>query len=278
MFNSVLDPSSLGIVVLSILGIALGLFLLLKRPAAKGRAPSFFTRAVLRVRAAVGSARWQGAVLLIGSPLALCWWAGQSMPLPDDIPQTGIVPLLETAMQKELQVRASTDRGRIVQLYRFAEYAEPAAAAALRESEPMALRHWEPYFRLIRRNEADPHANCHGWTFAGGRHWIKSESVQAILDDNGYQLVDTPRADDLVVYHNAGDTITHSGVVRVSGPDGLVLIESKWSWQGTFLHAPEDQPYGSLYTYYRSERVGHCLRGLDGETPDRGGKARLFAE
>src|SRR5207253_1844379 len=172
MFDSVLDRSTLGIVILSILGTALGLFLLLKRPAAKGRAPSFFMRA-----------------------------------------------------------------------YGFAEEAARATAAALHESEPMALRHWEPTFRLIRRREADPHANCHGWTFAGGRYWIRSESVQAILDDNGYQPVDTPRRGDLIIYRNAGDTITHSGVVRVSNAEGLVLIESKWSWQGTFLHAPEDQPY-----------------------------------
>ncbi len=29
------------------------------------------------------------------------------------------------------------------------------------------------------------HSNCHGWVFAGGKHIVRGESVDKILEDNG---------------------------------------------------------------------------------------------
>jgi hypothetical protein len=40
-------------------------------------------------------------------------------------------------------------------------------------------------------------------------------------------------------------------------------VESKWGWLGRYLHPPAAQRYGTLWTFHRSDRTGHRLRGLE---------------
>ena len=40
--------------------------------------------------------------------------------------------------------------------------------------------------QLIVAGRGDALSNCHGWVFTGGRYWIPIESVDTILNDNGY--------------------------------------------------------------------------------------------
>jgi hypothetical protein len=76
--------------------------------------------------------------------------------------------------------------------------------------------------------------------------------------------VEEPKEGDLIVYYEDANltSILHSGVVRATGRDGFVLIESKWGVAGRFLHAPEAQPYSQHFAYVRSSREGHLLSGL----------------
>ena len=73
----------------------------------------------------------------------------------------------------------------------------------------------------------------------------------------------------VAIYRDAAGTISHSGLVRSAPRGGPVLIESKWGRLGRYVHQPADIPLlYSEYTYYRSKRVGHVLRGL----PERGSR------
>jgi hypothetical protein len=83
--------------------------------------------------------------------------------------------------------------------------------------------------------------------------------VNAILQDNGYSLVAQPQVGDLAIYRSLADEVTHTGLVRMVGGDGSVLVESKWGPLGIYLHPVAAQPYGERHTYYRSSREGHLL-------------------
>jgi hypothetical protein len=156
---------------------------------------------------------------------------------------------------------ATTDAGRPIQVL-----------ALTKEQDAAALHTFDQRFiadsifkqRLFRVAGPDARTNCFGWVFTGGRFWIrKSEDVEAILRDNGYQVVSVPQIGDLTVYRSPEGRVSHVGIVRVADDDGLVLVESKWSWLGLYLHRPQDQCYGMDCSYYRSARGSHILRGLD---------------
>src|SRR5205807_1160464 len=124
-------------------------------------------------------------------------------------------------------------------LFRVARSARPAAASAqLRRPAVQwgALLALAPALALAVafRVAAPPDAtsNCHGWVFTGGRYWVKGGAVEDILRDNGYRTVEDPRPGDLVVYRDDQGAVSHTGVVSSVGADGLVLVESKWSWLG----------------------------------------------
>ena len=112
---------------------------------------------------------------------------------------------------------------------------------------------------VILQAPADFHSNCHGWVFSDGKFVVLGIDVEIILQDNGYEQVDEPREDDLIVYRNQFGFIIHTGVVRLVGHDGLVLVESKWGGLGRYLHRPETQVYAQDFSYYRSSRDGHML-------------------
>jgi len=116
---------------------------------------------------------------------------------------------------------------------------------------------------VIRCAPATDFTNCHGWVFTGGQYWVGGESVQQILDDNGYKPTTTPKAGDIVVYRNHVG-VSHTGLVRYTGGDGTPpMVESKWAWMSAFLHPVDKSVYGTDYTFYRSPRNGHVLAGLD---------------
>jgi hypothetical protein len=151
--------------------------------------------------------------------------------------------------------RVVTDAGRPLLLYRPAR---ESTADELKAAEARAFATWGLAEHAIRTAPAGQDCNCHGWVFAGGSAWVRSEDVPTILHDNGYQHVSDPRPGDLIVYRQAGEVV-HSGVVLTLGPDGRVLVESKFGRVGRFIHEPETAHYGG-YDFYRSERPGHRLR------------------
>jgi hypothetical protein len=112
---------------------------------------------------------------------------------------------------------------------------------------------------LIHRGEADSSSNCHGWVFTGGRFLLRGVGVERILQGNGYSVVSTPSAGDIVIYRNESGNILHTGLVQGVLNEGTVIIESKWGTDQRFLHLPEDQPYSTSFAYYRSDRTGHLI-------------------
>jgi len=150
-----------------------------------------------------------------------------------------------------------TDGGRSIPLFSISS---TQAISDARESEH--LKRFQTANKAIQTSTADPTTNCHGWVFTGGRHWLRSQYVEAILEDNGYTETSEPEPGDVVVFRNSNGEVTHSGIVRGS-VDGLILIESKWGRLGRFIHTPEVHPYaGDEPTYYSSERPSHVLTGL----------------
>lgn len=114
--------------------------------------------------------------------------------------------------------------------------------------------------RAMLRAAPSVQTNCCGWVFSGGRYIVRCEDVQAILDENGYQKVDKPQLGDVVVYRNSEGLIMHVGIVNGSMAGDLVLVESKWGADGTYVHLADEQPYSRDITYWHSERHGHVLR------------------
>lgn len=201
-------------------------------------------------------------LLLLGGPVLGWCWAEQL--------ETWACWELEDACATSLQRpltplvphgQASTDRGRPVVLFTTAN--RPASAYATRLWEETALKTRSLSLQVIKTAGADSCANCHGWVFAGGDFVIQNEQVHSILEDNGYLPVSIPQAGDLIIYRTETGQIIHSGIVRLSSHDPLMLVESKWGMFGRYVHHPDNQPYGTNYTFYRSQRRGHTLHGLD---------------
>ena len=113
--------------------------------------------------------------------------------------------------------------------------------------------------RVIAVGNAESTANCHGWVFVEGRYWIPTESVDTILEENGYILVGHPEAGDLIVYRDHDGRPLHTGIVKAVGDNGFVLVESKWGQCGVFWHTPIDQAFGDEIEYWHAARDGHSL-------------------
>ncbi|MBI2805451.1 MAG: hypothetical protein HYX68_10785 [Planctomycetes bacterium] len=167
------------------------------------------------------------------------------------------------------QAAARTDAGTPIPLYQsktsIEEVQEKNRAIQNRLARQVAkfLRREKLENLAIALAGPDPKSNCHGWVFTGGRFCVLGDAVEKILNENGYEKTKTPAAEDLIIYRDEDSPqIVHSGVVRAVGEAGFVLIESRWGVYGHYLHRPNDQPYGLNYSYYRSERNGHHLKGL----------------
>ncbi len=212
-----------------------------------------------RLHALLGNPVLQGLVFLLAGPGLLITAAAFSPEPPEFLPAPSLnktVPVAKTRPESEMP---RTDKGRLVPLYS----AQDGGPDVL--DEPILIRHFAETASVIRTAKADLSYNCHGWVFTGGKGWVTPQGVESILCDNDYHEVDRPSAGDLIVYYEGGE-IEHTGVVRVAEADGLVLVESKWGWEGRFIHAPENQPCGNEFRYYHSDRSGHHLRNLGAES------------
>ncbi len=199
--------------------------------------------------------------LLVGGPLYASYAVTKLVDPPDTLEGIDSVIL---SREQIPGIRLVTDRGRMLKLYRF------VVSDEAEEAERQWVAEGRLEFRIIRTGDVDPASNCHGWVFTGGRYAIHPEDVETILDDNGYQPVESPSKGDLIVYRNEAGVITHTGLVLEVVHENLVLIESKWGPLGRYLHPPEYQPYGVNYTYYHSNREGHQMPIV--ETTERDGR------
>lgn len=200
-------------------------------------------------------------VLLAVCPLVALWCGVRLTPQPFES------ALLEATVHPEQMTevttaQAVTDRGQHLPLYAASEEDVASVGAALDDARVIRDR----IATLIRTAPPDLTHNCHGWVFAGGQHWVKGRDVDTILSENGYTPVSEPRVGDVIVYRDAVGVVLHTGLVRVAEP-GLILIESKWGALGRYVHQPEDQCYGTRFTFYRSSRQGHLLVGLNPPSP-----------
>ena len=154
---------------------------------------------------------------------------------------------------------AFTKTGSTVQLYRLEADPEDFSrfAASVREHNSRVA---EP---IIDVEEPSKDYNCHGWVFTGGKHFLRGCDVDLILKDNGYQAISQPKENDIVIYRCADGRILHTGLVRVVLVDGTILIESKWGAAGRYLHRPENQPYSTLFEYYRGCSASHLIQLKD---------------
>jgi RHS repeat-associated protein len=57
--------------------------------------------------------------------------------------------------------------------------------------------------------------NCHGVTFADGRYWIGNEQIDTILNEDNYEIVETPEIGDVVIYRESGNIVHSARVVNI---------------------------------------------------------------
>ncbi len=152
---------------------------------------------------------------------------------------------------------ALTDRGRKIPLEQC------IATEELMEESEAERRIPADFKAKVILDDAEPSpSNCHGWVFTDGRYLIRGRYVDSLLDDNGYQIVADAHVGDIIIYRDAAGEPIHTGLVKATGDNGFVLIESKWGALDIYLHLPQDQVYSQGYAYYRSPRDGHVLKGL----------------
>ena len=168
---------------------------------------------------------------------------------------------LELYLTDVTEVQAVTDKGRRVNLKR----ANSEDHGRFIELQRNFLREHPLGARVTLLSDAWRTCNCGSLVFAGGRYFIVSEELDAIIQDNGYTPVSVPRPLDVALYRDDKGQVVHIGLVRSVSPQAI-LVESKWGWGGLFLHPHEAHPYtAATCIFYRSERAGHLLQGL-GET------------
>jgi hypothetical protein len=202
--------------------------------------------------------------LLLGCPLAA--WLALQAPDAGSANQTpGEMGKLSFPPGEIREFRPSpvrTDKGRPVAIGTLIP-ARRLAPEVLHERQSQMLRSLGLSERVITLPDVDRGCNCFGWVFAGGRYWLCEDDMEAILKDNGYHQMNTARVGDVVIYRDGAGAVVHAGLVRAAGEDGLLLVESKWGEFGRFIHPPSAHPFGACtWSYHRSARVGHLLRGL----------------
>lgn len=223
------------------------------------RVNRFVVRLVERTRDA--SVRWG---LLAAAGFALLVVSAVQFEVEDEAVLAADMAVLEVEAYKPegappVSVRAVTDRGTEVHVRQTTVPRDPSTMDPIEEK---TLRDQNLLGSVIRRQPADDRSNCHGWVFTGGQFWVTGEEVEAILSENGYREVPTPKPGDLVIYRSQNGSPSHTAVVRYVG-DGLpVMVEGKWGWMGVFLHPVDKSSYGTRYQFYSSPRRGHLLAGV----------------
>ena len=240
-----------------VLGTACGIAFLLHWPRARN------------VLASLARPRTVWIVMLVAAPASaslLAWRLNR----PDNAP---FDPLLLPMERKEIrQVHVATDRGRLLPVFSL------VVPDTAQQYEQAYLAERQFSWRIIRTGDPDPTYNCHGWVFTAGRFALRSEDVEAILEDNQYEKVDEPQPGDLIVYRDDEGRVLHTGLVRSVIANEIVLIESKWGPLGRFLHGPEDQPWGENCAYYRSPRPGHLLPVIEDAAPPQSSLAEKSSD
>jgi hypothetical protein len=276
-----------GLAASGLAGVALGLPPLADFAAARGPllalagaiaaclflSSSYPRRLLAPVLTLAGNSRVQGAALLsLGLLLVagLPWWLQREADRVVE-EKTAFADDPAAVLMHQRKYTLYTDRGAPVDVFDLGGHValvnDKAAELQMAQSKGLGLS-------LIRTAPPDGASNCHGWVFTGGRYLVDGGDVHRILQDNGYDVVTSPRVGDLAVYRLGAGNVAHTALVRVVTDDGLVLLESKWSSLGCYLHTPEAYCPGSTWTYFRSPRRGHLLRGLEpsdyspGQSPD----------
>jgi hypothetical protein len=186
--------------------------------------------------------------------LAMTVWLLERMdPPPAPLPERSPEPSLTPAQELHLV----TDAGTVIPGY-------TATGECASDTEEQEFRNiLQREGAIFRVAGPDTSTNCHGWVFTGGRTLLLGQSVEQILHDNGYQRIERSQIGDLIIYRNTWGTITHSGLVKALGEGQFVLIESKWGSEGRYFHEPGVASNFGEFTYYRSARHGHLLRGCE---------------
>jgi len=191
-------------------------------------------------------------------------------PSPASAGAARIPPPIFVVKQME-HVRLVTDRGRKLLLFQFepmVQIANGPEANGSTESdrrqfldvgEQVFLRNTKPDLsQVIRVVEPRTECNCHGWIFTGGEYGIYGSQGSAILEDNGYALVQDPKESDLAIYWDRHGVVAHAGIVRTPPWSASLLVESKWGPFGVYLHPPLVHPFSGACSYYRSPRTAHA--------------------
>lgn len=126
----------------------------------------------------------------------------------------------------------------------------------LLELEAETLLHDPKYdLQFIRTSQPEPSYNCHGWTFAGGKRAVGDGEVYRLISGFRYRPVIIPEPDDIVVYFDRQNILCHSGIVKATGANGFVLVESKWGALGRFMHKLEAPQVAASHAYYRKVQM-----------------------
>jgi hypothetical protein len=218
----------------------------------------FATQVLSNIRSLAVPRLW-GFLAMGISPLILVGglWEINVMATPPERSLEGVKDYPTADLVEMTDIWAYTDRGFRIPLQKIR--AEMSDSIAISGDQGLPKEGSPLPYRAIRIVEPDTTSNCIGWVFAGAHGWILCRDVQQILDDNGYQAVKVAREGDAVIYYDSNGKIDHAGTVVALLDDGRPLVESKWGYQGAFLHLPDATPYGDAWTFYRSARQGHLL-------------------
>ncbi len=116
----------------------------------------------------------------------------------------------------------------------------------------------DPHYaqQFIRTGQPEWLYNCHGWTFAQGRRSVSEIEVKEQLQSGRYRKVTVPLSGDIVVYYDQSGDLCHSGIVKATGRQGFVLVESKWGGAGRFLHVLNLPQVQARHEFYRRTYPG----------------------
>lgn len=164
---------------------------------------------------------------------------------------------------EETRVNGYTRSGSPIPLFRLDVKPEDFSlyAAAIKERNTSAAD------AVIDVDDPNMEYNCHGWVFTGGKHFLRGSEVEVILKENGYSAISQPKENDIVIYRSIDGRILHTGLVRAIIADGTIIIESKWGAAGRYLHLPENQPYSTIYQYYRGCGPSHVIQIQELQSP-----------
>jgi hypothetical protein len=108
------------------------------------------------------------------------------------------------------------------------------------------------------RNKPIATYNCHGFTFGCSRTWIYPQSIEMILNDDGYVDVQLDKVlpGDVIIYYDANNEVLHSGIV-VSCPKNeqpnIPWVVSKWGKFSEVCHQVYNVP-----RHYMPVKVRFC--------------------